>query len=613
MNGMSAAFGVARRGRPALMFGAVLLAVAVLHFTPLRERLDGTALDLTQRVVRAVAPRPAVEEVIVIVGIDEETERRFPEPFALWHKRLGEALEAIALGNPRLVALDIALPERSYDSLVPGLDAELIRGLVAAKHPDRLVIGLRLNARGKPQKIDNLLLAVVGADAVGLAYVIVDRDGTARRFEPLRGKDATTLPLLAERIGMKLGIEQRAGIVDFAAGKVLDYVPLHDVVAWARERPEALAQAFAGKVVLVGKVGPDEDAVRQPLSIASWAPGASAPPGVVLLAQTVRAMQSGRIVTELAWPALGALVAICAAVVLVGGGVRRTWTVAALLLAGVLLLVYFAYLAGVFVPPTAAIAAVLLGATVRTSADAVEHRRFRLAIEGQFAGYVSQNLLDAIVAGNVDPRQPRRYTGLGFLFADLRGFTTLTERIPAEEALALLNRYYEAITPAIHQFQGTIDNFRGDGILAIFGAPVTAPDGPRQAVLAAREMFVRLAVLNQTLAAEGREPLEMGIGLSAGDAVAGNVGTASRYGYSAIGDAVNVSARLQSLCKPRGMRIVASEPVARACWEELPFVALGRVELAGHAPVEAFGVPKSSDKLPDEMREKSLGPADFYA
>ena len=278
-----------------------------------------------------------------------------------------------------------------------------------------------------------------------------------------------------------------------------------------------------------------------------------------------------------------------------------------------MLVVYFAYLAGVFVPPTTAIAAVLLGAAVRTSADAVEHRRFRLAIEGQFAGYVSQNLLDAIVAGNVDPRQPRRYTGLGFLFADLRGFTTMTERIPAEEALALLNRYYEAITPAIHQFQGTIDNFRGDGILAIFGAPVPAPDGPRQAVLAAREMFVRLAVLNQALTAEGREALEMGVGLSAGDAVAGNVGTASRYGYSAIGDAVNVSARLQSLCKPRGMRIVASEAVARACWEELPFVALGRVELAGHAPVEAFGVPKSSDKLPDEMREKSLGPADFYA
>jgi adenylate cyclase len=324
-------------------------------------------------------------------------------------------------------------------------------------------------------------------------------------------------------------------------------------------------------------------------------------------------MQSGRIVTELPWPAVAALVAICAAVVLISGGLRRTWTAAAVLLAGVVAAVYFAYLAGVFVPPTTAIAAVLLGATVRASADAVEHRRFRVAIERQFAGYVSQNLLEAIVAGSIDPRQPRRYTGLGFLFADLRGFTTMTERLPAEKVLALLNRYYEAIAPAIHQYDGTIDNFRGDGILAIFGAPRPAPDGPRRAVLASREMFARLAVLNQTLAAEGREPLEMGIGLATGDAVAGNVGTASRYGYSAIGDAVNVSARLQSLCKPRGMRIVASEAAARAAWEELPFVALGRVELAGHAPVEAFGVPKPRDKMPDATPEKSLGAADFCA
>ncbi len=403
------------------------------------------------------------------------------------------------------------------------------------------------------------------------------------------------------------------GIVDFACGKVLDYVPMHDVVTWARERPEALARAFAGKVVLLGKVGPDEDMVRQPLSVANWAPHASAPPGVVLLAQTVRAMQSGRIVAELPWPVVAVLVAVCAAVVFVGGGPWRTWTAAAVLLAGVVAAVYFAYLAGVFVPPTTAIAAVLLGATVRASADAVENRRFRAAIERQFAGYVSQNLLDAIVAGSVDPRRPHRYTNVGFLFADLRGFTTLTERLPAEEVLALLNRYYEAIAPAIHQYDGTIDNFRGDGILAIFGAPRPATDGPRRAVLAAREMFARLAVLNETLAAEGREALEMGIGLSAGDAVAGNVGTASRYGYSAIGDAVNVAARLQSLCKPRGMRIVASEAVVQACGEALPFIALGRVELTGHAPVEAFGVPKSRDKLPDDVREKSLGAADFPA
>jgi oxalyl-CoA decarboxylase len=116
----------------------------------------------------------------------------------------------------------------------------------------------------------------------------------------------------------------------------------------------------------------------------------------------------------------------------------------------------------------------------------------------------------------------------------------------------------------IHELDGTIDNFRGDGILAIFGAPRPAADGPRRAVLAAREIFARLEMLNAELAREGRASLDIGIGLAAGDAVAGNVGTASRYGYSAVGDDVNVSARLQSLCKPLKMRIIASEAVAQA-------------------------------------------------
>ncbi|NWG72797.1 MAG: CHASE2 domain-containing protein, partial [Parvularculaceae bacterium] len=336
MSRARSAFGFAGRGLPAALFAGILVAVAVLHLTPLRERLDGAALDLTQRLARAVAPRPAIEEV-VIVGIDEETERRFPEPFALWHRPLGEALAAIAQGNPRLVALDIALPEQSYDSLIPGLDAALIRGLVAAKHPDRLVVGLKLDAHGKSQKVDNLLLAAIGLDALGLAYVTVDRDGTARRVAPARGGDGTGLPLMTERIGRRLGLDQSPGIIDFACGRPLRYVPMQDVLDWGKERPDALAIAFAGKIVLVGKVGPDEDPVRQPLSLADWMPDASAPPGVVLLAQTVRAMQSGRIVGELPGSALAALVAVCAAVVLVGGGLWRTWAAAGLLLSGVVL------------------------------------------------------------------------------------------------------------------------------------------------------------------------------------------------------------------------------------------------------------------------------------
>jgi adenylate cyclase len=310
----------------------------------------------------------------------------------------------------------------------------------------------------------------------------------------------------------------------------------------------------------------------------------------VLLAQSVRALESNRILPTLPGPAQAALVILGACVVLVGG-LLRTWATALALAALVVGGVYVGYVAGIVVPPTGALAAIVLGATTRSSYEAFEQRRFRIAIEQQFSGYVSENLLEAILSGEVDPSRPRKYANLGFLFADLRGFTTLTEASPAEEVLTLLNRYYEAITPAIHAYDGTIDNFRGDGILAIFGAPRPASDGPQRAALAAREMFVRLDTLNRELSREGRSELRIGIGLAAGEAIAGNIGTASRHGYTAIGDAVNVAARLQSLCKPLQMRVIASEPLWRACAAELPFVSLGPLELAGHAPVHAYGVP----------------------
>src|SRR3954471_4557531 len=106
--------------RSIIAFICIFIIVSIVQVTPLRQRLDNSALDATQRIVRKIAPRPAVENV-VIVGIDEETERRFPEPFALWHKHLGDALAIIAHANPAVIGIDIVLPRQSYDQLVPGL------------------------------------------------------------------------------------------------------------------------------------------------------------------------------------------------------------------------------------------------------------------------------------------------------------------------------------------------------------------------------------------------------------------------------------------------------------------------------------------------------------
>lgn len=569
----------------------VYLVVVALGLTvpvvPWLAGADGAAFDLTARFVRATAPRPAADD-IVIIGIDEASERALAEPFAMWHEHLGDVLGVIARAAPAAVALDITLPDRSFDTIRPGLDEALVKGIVEVRHAAPLAIGLSLDAQGRVRPVNPLLVAAAGEESFGLAFALVDRDGVARRFAPALGESVTGMATLAERTVLVLGGTPAPGWVDFATGEAFRYIPFAEVLRWQNDAPAA-RRALAGKIVFIGSVLPDLDRVRQPLSLSAWEPQAVDPPGVVLQAQTVRALRAGAMLQPLPAGLVMALTALTALVVLV----RRTgwaWFAGVLSIAALAAATILAYRLGWFLRPAAPMVAALLGVVVTSAREAIDQRRARAAIERRFAGYVSPNVLAGLLSGEIDTGAARKSSGLAFMFVDIRGFSSLSERLQAEEVVSLLNRYYEAMTEAIHASGGMIDNFRGDGMMAVFGAPSRLPDPPAQALAAAREMFLRLAALNCTLMDEGREPLAIGIGIAAGEAVLGNVGSAARHDYTAIGDAVNVAARLQSLCKDRGMKLMVSAEVARHAPSDMALAALGLQDIAGHSPVEAFGL-----------------------
>jgi adenylate cyclase len=135
------------------------------------------------------------------------------------------------------------------------------------------------------------------------------------------------------------------------------------------------------------------------------------------------------------------------------------------------------------------------------------------------------------------------------LFADLRGFTTLSEQLSAPELLALLNRYLDRMSAALEAHGGVIDKYIGDAIMALFGAPVAHGDDADRALAAALAMEKALVAFNAELAAEGKPPLGIGIGINTARVVAGNIGSARRLNYSVIGDGVNVAARIESLTR----------------------------------------------------------------
>jgi adenylate cyclase len=211
-----------------------------------------------------------------------------------------------------------------------------------------------------------------------------------------------------------------------------------------------------------------------------------------------------------------------------------------------------------------------------------------------------RDLLDKNVSPEVAAQLLRDGATLGgeerpvtILFADLRGFTGLSEQLTPRELIALLNRYLDRMSNEIERQGGIIDKFIGDGIMALFGAPVAQADAPDRAVAAARGMERALANLNAELAREGRPPLGIGMGINTAQVVAGNMGSHRRLNYSVIGDGVNVAARVESLTRtPEYQTNIIISAATFAALRDKSFTrSLGHAVVKGRAePVEIFAV-----------------------
>jgi len=144
------------------------------------------------------------------------------------------------------------------------------------------------------------------------------------------------------------------------------------------------------------------------------------------------------------------------------------------------------------------------------------------------------------------------------LFADIRGFTTISEKLSPAEVVELLNRYFAAVEPAIQENGGWINKFGGDSLLAVFGAPVPHTDHARRAIHAALAMRNALTAFNAEQAANGEPQVEIGVGIHSGTILAGNVGSPTRMEYTVIGDVVNVASRIDGLNKDWNTDILVS-------------------------------------------------------
>ena len=166
------------------------------------------------------------------------------------------------------------------------------------------------------------------------------------------------------------------------------------------------------------------------------------------------------------------------------------------------------------------------------------------------------------------------------LFADIRDFTALCESRPPAETIGLLNRYLTSINAIIDAHEGVIDKYTGDGVMALFGAPISRPDDPQRAVLAALAINTRMRQLARELAAEQLPNPDVGIGVNTSRVVAGNIGSPSRLNYTVLGDGVNLASRLESLTKRYQVPIIVGEKTAAAA-RNIAYLELDKVRVSG--------------------------------
>ena len=459
----------------------------------------------------------------------------------------------------------------------PALTVRVLRGAPEVlPDSDGAVRRVEFVLQRGPSREPSFALAVAarraGLDAPGLAALMATtpvlipasvsgarRAASARPGEPwpvnFVGPSRTVLTLPSDRI---------AEIGDAGTEAATDKPD--DVLKLGRE---LLSKELRGRVVLVGGTFDESrDFV--------WTPHGKMP-GVEVHASAVHMLISGKLIRPTGWRvALGVQVAVALAAGLVFLFLRPLPATIVCMVGALAVGVPASFVAfdraGYWVDFVLPVLATCL---MGFASDVLARRRFRSA----FRRYVSREVMAKIEREGPELDAERREVSI--LFSDLRGFTALSEAMPAEVVAAHLNEYFEAMKAAIFPHHGMINNFIGDAVMAIFGAPFDDPEHAAHAVQAAVDMDASLRRLNRRWQAQGFPALRMGIGIHSGVVFAGNIGARERMSYTVIGDPVNVAARLESLNKELDTTVLLTEETRRALGTRFDLKDRGSIHVKG--------------------------------
>ncbi|NJL45460.1 MAG: GAF domain-containing protein [Leptolyngbyaceae cyanobacterium SM2_3_12] len=222
--------------------------------------------------------------------------------------------------------------------------------------------------------------------------------------------------------------------------------------------------------------------------------------------------------------------------------------------------------------------------------------------------YMTPGVAEQVMALGDDLLMKGERKDVTVLFSDIRGYTTLTENLEADKVVEMLNTYFETMVEAVFNFEGTLDKFIGDALMAVFGAPLPLSNHAWAAVQSALDMRRRLVKFNAERINKNQPELRIGIGISSGEVVSGNIGSQRKMEYTVIGDGVNLSSRLEGVTKEYGCDIVISEYTYSLCQDKVWVRELDRTQVKGkRRAVNLYELIDQRDQPLDAKTEEFLG------
>lgn len=516
------------------------------------------------RLLNALPSSSSSNSEISIAAIDNESLDTIKDPLVLWTGHFATIVDALSIAGARAVIFDV-IPAISLDGFAPEVDIRFMEAIKNAKRRGTEVyLGFKNGETGDVMPHPKFMFLASGINFLNLSP---DADGKIRR-QPLWFKDEKGR--IAPSIGLAAAMAysgDSGSPEEFACGRLklcdetndvpsvyVDYrlvekrIKMHSICALLTAAPEKVRGDFHGKVVLIGSTS-----ARLPDNHATPVSGGDYTPGVIVHAGTTLSLLSVLRLRE-----TGDWFRIYGTVVLALISSISIMTLSPARAAS-LLLILFLFAAAAIVksfsgylvlPASPILFGIIIPSVISGSyLYAGEHRRYH-RLQRYFKSYVHPDVMKEIID---HPERVSFDGGLvkaSIMFADIRNFTTLSERLRPTEVVKGLNYYLSEMSKVIISEGGYVNRFLGDGILAIFGAPNELPeDGRLAAVKGGLAMLRRLEEINKLEIFPGVERLEIGIGIHTGEAIVGNIGSLDKMDFSIIGDAANLASRVEGLTK----------------------------------------------------------------